>query len=92
MNEGVPRTVLEAMSCGVPIVCTELPQFVSVVEGCGLLVPVEDSQALAEGILKIISDKELVRKLGENGRMKVVESYSWEDTVKNTVQLYEELI
>ncbi len=92
MNEGIPRTVLEAMSCGVPIVCTELPQFVSVVEGCGLLVPVEDSQALAEGILKIISDKELVRKLGENGRMKVVESYSLEDTVKNTVQLYEELI
>jgi len=92
LNEGVPRTVLEAMSCGVPIVCTNLPQLVSVVEGCGLLVPVEDSQALAEGISKIISDKELARKLGENGRTKVVESYSWEDTVKNTVQLYEELI
>jgi len=92
LNEGVPRTVLEAMSCGVPIVCTELPQLVSVVEGCGLLVPVEDSQALAEGISKIILDRELARKLGENGRVKVVENYSWEDTVKRTVRLYEELI
>jgi glycosyltransferase involved in cell wall biosynthesis len=80
------------MSCGVPIVCTELPQLVSVVEGCGLLVPVEDSQALAEGISKIISDRKLARKLGENGRVKVVENYSWEDTVKKTVQLYEALI
>jgi len=92
LNEGVPRTVLEAMSCRVPIVCTELPQLVSVVEGCGLLVPVEDSQALAEAISKIILDREVARKLGENGRVKVVENYSWEDTVKKTVQLYEELI
>ena len=59
LNEGVPRTILEAMSCGIPIVCTELPQLVDVVEGCGV---------------------------------KVVENYSWEDTVKKTIQLYEELI
>jgi len=92
LNEGVPRTILEAMSCGMPIVCTELPQLVDVVEGCGLLVPLRDSQALAESISKIMSDKELAQKLGANGRVKVAENYSWEDTVKKTVQLYEELI
>jgi glycosyltransferase involved in cell wall biosynthesis len=91
LNEGVPRTILEAMACGIPVVCTELPQLVNVVDGCGLLVPVKDSQALAEGISKIISDRELAQKFGRNGRAKVVENYSWGDTIKKTVQLYEEL-
>ncbi|NAS88601.1 glycosyltransferase family 1 protein [ANME-1 cluster archaeon AG-394-G21] len=91
LNEGIPRTILEAMSCGIPVVCTELPQLVNVVYGCGLLVPVKDSQALAEGILRIVSDRNIAQKFGRNGRDKVVENYSWEDTVKKTVQLYEEL-
>jgi glycosyltransferase involved in cell wall biosynthesis len=92
LNEGIPRTILEAMACGIPVVCTELPQLVDVVEGCGLLVPVKDSQALAEGISRIVSDRGMAQKFGKNGRVKVVENYSWEDTVKKTVQLYEELI
>jgi glycosyltransferase involved in cell wall biosynthesis len=92
LNEGIPRTILEAMACGVPVICTELPQLVDVVKGCGLLVSLRDSQALAEGILRVISDRELSQKLGENGRKKVVENYSWEDTVKRTINLYDELI
>ena len=92
INEGVPRTILEAMACGLPIVCTELPQLINIVEGCGSLVPLRDPQALAEAISKIISDKERAQKLGENGRKKVVENYSWEDTVKRTINLYEGLI
>ena len=75
----------------IPVVCTELPQLVDIVDGCGLLVPVKDSQALAEGILKVVSDRDLAQKFGRNGRDKVVENYSWEDTVKKTVQLYGEL-
>lgn len=91
LNEGVSRTILEAMSCGIPVVCTKLPQLVSVVNGCGLLVPVKDSQALAEGILKVVSNRDLSQEFGRNGRDKVVKNYSWEDTVKKTVQLYEKL-
>ncbi|MGB3459366.1 MAG: glycosyltransferase family 4 protein [Halobacteriota archaeon] len=92
INEGVPRTILEAMACGLPIVCTALPQLINIVEGCGFLVPLRDPQALADAIFRIISDKELAQKLGENGRKKVVENYSWEDTVKRTINLYEEII
>ena len=92
LEEGIPRTILEAMACGIPVVCTELPQLVNIVEGCGLLVPVKNSQALAEGISRVVSNRELAQKFGRNGRDKVVENYSWDDTVKKTIQLYEELI
>ena len=92
INEGVPRTILEAMACGLPIVCTALPQLINIVEGCGFVVPLRYPQALADAISKIISNKELSQKLGENGRKNVVENYSWEDTMKRTIKLYEGLI
>ena len=92
INEGIPRTILEAMACGLPVVCTKLPQLTDVVKGCGLLVPLRDSQALVEAVSKIVSDESLAQKVGENGRKKVVENYSWEDTVKRTINLYDELI
>lgn len=92
LDEGVPRTILEAMSCGISIVCTALPQLVDIVKGCGLLVPIRDSQALADAVSKIISDRELAQKFGEKGRANVVKNYSWGDTVKRTINLYEELI
>ncbi|UGV40034.1 glycosyltransferase family 4 protein [Methanococcoides orientis] len=92
LEEGVPRTILESMSCGVPVVCTRLPQLVDIVEGSGFLVPIKDSQTLADRISEILSDISLAEGLGQNGRKNVVANYSWKDTVKRTIQLYEGLI
>lgn len=90
--EGVPRTILEAMSCGTPIVCTELPQLVDIVSDCGFLVPLRDPKAIAEAVAKLISNEELAKKLGENGRNKVTDKYCWMDTVRKTISLYNELL
>ncbi|MFX0201458.1 MAG: glycosyltransferase, partial [Candidatus Hodarchaeota archaeon] len=92
ISEGIPRTILEAMACRVPVVSTELPQLVDVVEGCGILVPRNDPGSVANAVFKITTDEELAQKLGEKGRAKVTKNYSWEDTVKRTLELYEELI
>jgi len=92
LEEGVPRTILEAMACGIPVVCSRLPQLVDIVDGCGMLVPVKDAQALADSVSKVLSDSSLAEKFRKNGRRNVVENHSWKDTVKKTVQLYKELI
>ena len=92
LEEGVPRTILEAMACGIPVVCTRLPQLVDIVDGSGILVPLRDVDSLVQGISEILSDASIARILGENGRENVVENYSWTDTVQKTIQLYEELI
>lgn len=92
IEEGVPRTILEAMSCSIPIVCSRLPHLVDIVKNSGLLVPIRDSQALADNISVILSDKDLAIRLGNNGRKNVINNYSWEDTVKRTIKLYETLI
>lgn len=91
LGEGVPRVILEAMSCGIPVVCTRLPQIVDIVDNCGYLVPLRDPQALAEKLDEILSNPSLAQKLGKNGRRKAVSNYSWGDTVKKTLQLYKEL-
>lgn len=92
LEEGVPRTILEAMSCGIPVVCSRLPQLVDIVEGCGFLVPVKDPQALADGISELLSNASLAKRFGENGRERVIENYSWKDTVQETILLYEGLV
>jgi glycosyltransferase involved in cell wall biosynthesis len=92
LEEGVPRTILEAMSCEIPVVCTKLPQLVDIINGCGIMVHKRDPEALAEAILKILSDKALSLKYGKNGRNKIINGFSWENTVKKTLKLYETLI
>jgi len=92
LYEGVPRTILEAMACGVPVVCTELPQLVDIVRSCGLLVPARDVEALADAVARVICDEELAKKFGRSGRDKVVRHYSWEDTVRRTIGVYENLV
>jgi glycosyltransferase involved in cell wall biosynthesis len=92
LGEGVPRVILEAMSCGIPVVCTKLPQIADIVDGCGYTVPLRDPQAMAEKLEEVLSNPSLAQKFGKLGRRKVVSNYSWKDTVQKTVQLYEELI
>ena len=92
LEEGVPRTILEAMSCGIPVVCSSLPQLVDIVDGGGMLVPVKDSETLADRISEVLSSSSLAEEFRENGRRNVIENYSWKDTVKKTVRLYEELV
>ncbi len=92
IDEGVPRTILEAMACGLPIVCTNLPQITEVVKNCGITVPLRDPQALAEAISRIICDRKLTQRFKENAREKVVRTYSWDETVKKTTELYKTLI
>jgi len=92
LEEGVPRTILEAMSCGVPVVCTDLPQLRDIVDGCGILVPARDPEALADALIQIISDETRAKQYGMNGRERVVSHYSWDDTVNQTLKLYQEVI
>jgi glycosyltransferase involved in cell wall biosynthesis len=90
--EGVPRTILEAMSCGTPVVCTQLPQLINIVSDCGLLVPLRDPKAIADAVAKIICDNELAKKMGEKGRNRIVDKYCWNDSVKKIIKLYGEIL
>jgi len=69
-HEGMPRTVLEAMSMGRPIVTTDSPGCrETVVEGKnGYLVPVKDSKALSEAMKRFLIDPSLIPAMGHQSR------------------------
>ena len=92
LMEGVPRTLLEAMACGLPVITTNLPHLLDIVDGAGLVVPSKDPTLLSDAILTILEDAFLAEKIGQKGRSKIEHGYSWEDTVKKTLALYETVL
>ncbi len=69
-GEGLPCSLMEAMSMGRAIVATDVPGCRDVVRtGCnGLLVPAHNPQALADALLKLAADHDLAREMGRIGR------------------------
>ncbi len=68
--EGMPNALLEAMALGLPVVATDCPcggpRTVIRNGENGLLVPVGDASAMADGISRLIEDRELAARLGRN--------------------------
>ena len=66
-REGLPRTILEAMSCGRPVITTDWPGCrLTVEDGAnGYLVPVRDSDTLADRMLRLVENRELLESMGE---------------------------
>jgi glycosyltransferase involved in cell wall biosynthesis len=90
-GEGLPLVGLEAMSCGLPVVATDVGGISEVIpEGCGKLVPPDDPSALAEAILDF-SQKDLLG-LKRELRTIALRRFSWERNVESLIEIYEELI
>lgn len=68
-REGMPRSIIEAMLTGLPVVATDIRgNREEVVDGqTGLLVPVHDTAALAQALQSLVSDENLRRRLGNAG-------------------------
>lgn len=68
-REGLPRTLLEAMSTGRAIVTTDAPGCRETVDGTnGYLVPVGDGRALADALMNFVRDPDLARRMGQRSR------------------------
>ncbi len=79
-HEGIPVSLMEAMSYRVPVVSTTtggIPELLG--GGAGVMVPPADPTALAEAIGRLIQDPELRKRQGDAGRERVEESYSQEE-------------
>ncbi|MFA4824266.1 MAG: glycosyltransferase family 4 protein [Methanoregula sp.] len=92
LMEGVPRTLLEAMACKIPVITTDLPHLLDIVEGAGLVVPSKNASLLANAMITILEGPLNAEAMGQCGREKIVKGYSWEDTVKKTLTLYQTII
>ena len=88
-REGMPRSIIEAMMTGLPVVATDIRgSREEVVPGeTGLLVPVGDSEALAEALSRLVGDAALRRRLGRAGRVRALELYDEAKVVARQLDL-----
>ena len=93
-REGLPRSLLEAASCELPIISTNVP-------GCreicldkfnGFLVKPKDSKSLAKAIEKLVSNQRLINKFGKNGRNHVIKNFANELVIKKFREVYKSLL
>ena len=89
-GEGVPKVLIEAASCGRPLIATDAPGCREIVINGenGLLVPVNDVEALAAAIRRLLQSKELRRQMGQVGRQLVEDEFSLETVTCETLAVY----
>ena len=76
-REGVPRSLLEAAACGLPLVANDAPGCrETVIEGeNGFLVPVKSVDALVEAMQRFIDNPDLAAKMGQRSRQIAEDKY-----------------
>jgi glycosyltransferase involved in cell wall biosynthesis len=93
LSEGVPYALLEAMSAGLPSVCTAvggIPEILS--DGVGFAVPPGDPQALADKLCLLLENKELRCSMGKHATDVAHEKYKLSEMSAKFRALYEEMV
>jgi len=89
LDDNFPTTVLEALSCGIPVVGFKvggIPE--QVPDDCGILVNPKDTKALGKALEKLLNDDELRKRFSENCRKRMLQNYTIETFTDNYIKVY----
>ena len=93
-HEGLPKTLLEAASCGLPIVSYDVPGCREVVQDTinGFLIPLKDRDALLLAVLKLLEDSKLRYEMGQRGRKLILKDFTQEKIAAETISVWNEFL
>jgi len=95
LYEGFSLPAIEAMCTATPLVATTGGALAEVTGANGetcMSVPPGDSEALAAGLAVVLDNKELAARIGEAGRARVIQRWSWQHTAAQTEEQYHALL
>ena len=94
LYEGCSNAILEAMATGLPVVATKVGGNKEIVTDgiTGILITPQDPDALAEAVLSLLKNAELMKSMGKKGRERIEADFILSKMVKNTEEVYETLI
>tara|TARA_B100000315_G_scaffold66920_1_gene60818 strand:- start:300 stop:1157 length:858 start_codon:yes stop_codon:yes gene_type:complete len=91
--EGHPKTLIEAMSCGMPIVGADSPGIREIIDhGVNGYLCGTDAESIRSVLEKLLNKPDLCKSLGKNARLYAVENFSLDRTLEMEYQVYKEVI
>lgn len=87
--EGMPMSLLEAMSHGRACVTSDVPECSDVLAGCGATFPAGDANGLRDALAVLLSDPARAAVLGNAARARALTEYDWGSVVERTLALYQ---
>jgi glycosyltransferase involved in cell wall biosynthesis len=93
-REGLPNSLLEAMAMGLPVVTTDVAGAKELVADgrTGFVLPQGDANGLGRALLALIDDGQLLRQMGEEGRKRVEQEFSFANRMRLIEDFYAEVI
>jgi len=92
-REGLPNVLLEAMAAGLPCIATPVGAIPEVLEGgCGLLVPVGNTDLLHRAIVTLLASPQQRKELGDRARERISRRYSVATVIEAYRRLYGDLL
>jgi glycosyltransferase involved in cell wall biosynthesis len=92
ISEGFPYTVVEAMACGRPVVCTNVGGVGAAVADAGVHGPPRDHVAVADAAVRLLKDAGLRRRLGVVARRRVLDRFTLKQSLDDYRAVYEEVL
>ncbi|HEY0061373.1 MAG TPA: glycosyltransferase family 4 protein [Telluria sp.] len=88
--DALPVKMFEYMAAGIPVIASDFPLWRAIVERseCGLCVDPLDPAAIAAALDDLITQPELARQMGQNGRRAVLETYNWRAESAKLIAFY----
>lgn len=93
-TEGLSNSMLEAMSCGLPVLATAVGGAPDVIrhDESGYLIPAEDVDSLQRGMETLLGDETLRFRLGSNARARILSDFSLDSVAERLAALYRRLL
>ena len=94
IEEGLSMVQLQAMSCGLPIICTPNSGGDEIVDNGidGFILPIRDIKELKKKILYLYNNQSICFEMGIRAQKKIKDSFSWETYGKNVISTYQKLL
>ncbi|MEJ1338291.1 MAG: glycosyltransferase [Candidatus Sedimenticola sp. (ex Thyasira tokunagai)] len=88
--DGIPRSLMEAMACGLPSISTSVAGIPDLVKDgeSGLLIEEKNPEALAESILRLVNDNDLAKNISLGGRRHMEEHFNLKTCLLPLAELY----
>ena len=87
--EGFPRTILEAMSCGLAVIASNVGGVKEAINGnCGILVEKSSKEAVKKALEQLLKNPFLIREMGERAKARAEKEFSLERMLERTGEVY----